>query len=89
MNYLLEKYNKTICVDSQKDLDRFKGVTTLTPNQPDTEKYLGYFIKTEDDLLKAGKEMLSKTKADNVLITRGEHGMAVFEKSVAFFNIKA
>lgn len=76
-----KKYKKTVCVDAQKDLDRFKGVTTLTPNQPDTEKFIGYFIKSEDDLMKAGKEMLSKTSADNVLITRGEHGMAVFEKS--------
>ena len=84
-----KKYNKKVCVDAQKDLDRFKGVTTLTPNQPDTEKYLGYFIKTEDDLLKAGREMLSKTDADNVLITRGEHGMAVFEKSGSYYFIPA
>ena len=76
-----KKHNKTICVDAQKDLDRFKGVTTLTPNQPDTEKFLGYFIKNEADLKKAGKEMLGKTKADNVLITRGSEGMAVFEKN--------
>ena len=84
-----KKYNKTICVDSQKDLDRFKGVTTLTPNQPDTEKYLGYFIKTEEDLIKAGNEMLSKTSADNILITRGEHGMAVFENSGKHYFIPA
>ena len=84
-----KKYNKTVCVDAQKDLDRFNGVTTLTPNQPDTEKFLGYFIKTEDDLMKAGKEMLSKTNADNVLITRGEYGMAVFEKSGEYHIIPA
>lgn len=76
-----KKYNKTVCVDAQKDLQRFKGVTTLTPNQPDTEKFLGYFIKDENTLLKAGEEMLAKTNASNVLITRGEHGMAVFEKN--------
>ena len=83
------KYGKTICVDAQKDLDRFKGVTTLTPNQPDTEKYLGFYIKTNEDLMKAGKEMLQKTKADNVLITRGAYGMAVFEKSGAHYLIPA
>ena len=84
-----KKHNKTICVDAQKDLDRFKGVTTLTPNQPDTEKFLGYFIKNEDDLKKAGKEMLKKTKADNVLITRGSEGMAVFEKNGESYFIPA
>ena len=76
-----KKHNKTICVDAQKDLDRFKGVTTLTPNQPDTEKFLGYFIKNEANLKKAGKEMLKKTEADNVLITRGPEGMPVVEKN--------
>lgn len=84
-----KKYNKTICVDAQKDLDRFNGVTTLTPNQPDTEKYIGYYIKNEKDLLEAGKEMLKKTNADNVLITRGEHGMAVFEKNGNHYYIPA
>ncbi len=84
-----KKYGKTICVDAQKDLDRFKGVTTLTPNQPDTEKFLGFFIKNEKDLMKAGEEMLSKTGADNVLITRGEYGMAVFEKNGGHYIIPA
>ena len=30
---LAKKYNKIIVVDSQKDLDRFQGVTSMTPNQ--------------------------------------------------------
>ncbi len=78
---LCKKYNKIIVVDSQKDLNRFKGVTSMTPNQPDTEKYVGFFIKDEQTLKQAGKVMLEKTNADSVLITLGGDGMALFEKN--------
>ncbi len=78
---LCKKYNKIIVVDSQKDLNRFEGVTSMTPNQPDTEKFVGFFIKDKETLEKAGKEMLAKTNADSVLITLGGDGMALFEKN--------
>ncbi|MBQ3640742.1 bifunctional hydroxymethylpyrimidine kinase/phosphomethylpyrimidine kinase [bacterium] len=78
---LAKKYNKIIVVDSQKDLDRFEGVTSMTPNQPDSEKFVGFFIKDENTLKEAGKEMLRKTKADSVVITLGGDGMALFESN--------
>ena len=53
----------------------------MTPNQPDTEKYVGFFIKDEQTLKQAGKVMLEKTNADSVLITLGGDGMALFEKN--------
>lgn len=78
---LCKKYNKIIVVDSQKDLDRFQGVTSMTPNQPDSEKFVGFFIKDEATLKQAGKDMLSKTNAESALITLGGDGMALFEKN--------
>ncbi len=78
---LCKKYNKIIVVDSQKDLNRFNGVTSMTPNQPDTEKYVGFFIKDEQTLKQAGRVMLEKTNADSVLITLGGDGMALFENN--------
>ena len=82
-----KKYNKIIVVDSQKDLTRFQGVTSMTPNQPDTEKYVGFFIKDMETLEKAGKDMLAKTNADSVLITLGGDGMALFEKNGNFEKV--
>ena len=82
-----KKYNKIIVVDSQKDLTRFQGVTSMTPNQPDTEKYVGFFIKDRETLEKAGKDMLEKTNADSVLITLGGDGMALFEKNGNFEKV--
>lgn len=84
---IAKKNNKIIVVDSQKNLDRFQGVTSMTPNQPDSENFVGFFIKDKESLEKAGKEMLSKTNADSVLITLGGDGMALFEKNGNFAKI--
>lgn len=84
---LAKKYNKIIVVDAQKDLDRFQGVTSMTPNQPDSENFVGFFIKDKETLERAGKEMLAKTNADSALITLGGDGMALFEKDGRFEKI--
>jgi len=68
-----------LIVDAQGDFERFHGASLLTPNQPDTEGFLGYRIDAAN-VEKAGKEMLEKTGAEAVLITRGAEGMALFEK---------
>lgn len=78
---LAKKYNKIITVDAQKSLNKYQGVTAMTPNQPDTEKFVGYFIKDEESLVKAGKDVISDTNAEMVLITRGDKGMVLFEKN--------
>lgn len=72
--------NKIIVADIQKDMEKYKGVTSITPNQPDTEKFVGYFIKDEEALKKAGFELIEKLNLKYLLVTRGENGMAIFEK---------
>ena len=84
---LCKKYNKIIVVDAQKDLERFKGVTSMTPNQPDSEKAAGILIKDEESLKKAGNILLDKTNADSVLITLGGDGMALFEKDGSYNKV--
>ena len=84
---LCKKHKKYIIVDSQKDMERFQGVTSMTPNQPDSEKFVGFFIKDKLTLEKAGKEMLKRTNAESVLITLGGDGMALFENNGDFCKI--
>ena len=74
-----KKHNKVIVADIQKNMEKYKGVTSITPNQPDSEQQVGFFIKNEDDLLKAGKKLIEDTDSKYVLLTRGENGMALFE----------
>lgn len=83
-----KKHNKIIVADIQKDMEKYKGVDAITPNQPDSEKQVGYFIKNEQDLIKAGKQLLNDLNLKKALITRGENGMALFEKqgSEIIFN---
>ena len=69
-----------VLVDSRYALLRFKGMTTCTPNESEVEHLLG--IKIGDDLTvleKAGREVLRRTRAGAVLVTRGSRGMALFE----------
>ena len=75
-----KKHNKIIVADIQKDMQKYKGVSAITPNQPDSEKQVGFFIKNEQDLITAGEKLLSDLNLEQVLITRGENGMALFEK---------
>jgi len=58
----------------------YSGVTILTPNTK--EASIGAKIEIEDDesLFKAGTLLLKRLKCNAVLVTRGEHGMNLFER---------
>jgi rfaE bifunctional protein kinase chain/domain len=70
-----------LIVDAQERFERFKDVTLMTPNQPDTEKYVGYPLNNTDSLKKAGSDILMQTNASALLVTRGPHGMVLFQKN--------
>ncbi len=59
----------------------YNGVTILTPNTK--EASIGAKIEIEDEksLIEAGRLLLKRLRCDAVLITRGEHGMNLFERS--------
>lgn len=80
---------KIIAVDPQTDLHKFQKATVLTPNQPDAQKAVGYEITNADTLNKAGADLLAKTNAKMVLITRGGDGMMVFEQGKEGVKIPA
>ncbi len=87
-----KKHNKIIVADIQKNMEKYKGVTAITPNQPDSEQQVGFFIKDEKDLIKAGEKLIKDIDVQNVLLTRGENGMALFErenKKINFSKIPA
>lgn len=68
-------------VDTQKQLDRYKGATLFTPNLPEAEKAVGYSIRDGDSLNRAGQDLLQLTGAKYMLITRGDQGMTLFDRS--------
>lgn len=80
-------YKKVIVVDAQKDLEKYKDITSMTPNLPDTQKSVGFTIESEDDLKRAGDKLLYKTFAKAVLITCGADGMFVAEPDKKYTKI--
>lgn len=84
---LCKLHKKDWIVDSQGDLRRFKGASLLTPNKPEAEQNLGHLIQTHQELLEAGKELLSQTDSQAVLITRGDEGMSLFQRDIAPLHI--
>lgn len=66
-------------VDPKKgDFSQYRGVTSLTPNQKEAEQACARQISDSKDLSAVGQQLLARTGAATVLITRGEHGMALF-----------
>lgn len=82
-----KKYSKKVIVDAQKDLNRYKGVYSMTPNLPDTQKHVGYYLRNKEDFVKAGAKLIEDTGAENVLITCGSEGMVVVEKDGSYTHI--
>ncbi len=83
-----KKNNKIIVADIQKNMEKYKGVTAITPNQPDSEGQVGYFIKDDETLKKAGFELIQSLNTEYVLLTRGENGMALFERTKNDINFE-
>lgn len=70
-----------------KQPGRFVGTTLITPNHHEAEQMSGIPIIDEESLLRAGHELQTALQSEAVLITRGEAGMALFEKDKPVFTI--
>ncbi len=76
-----KRAKKPVALDSRFRLLHFKGVTILKPNEPEVEHALQ--VELDDDqaiINKTGREILDKTEAEAVVITRGGKGMVLFER---------
>jgi len=73
-----------ILCDSRYRLQDFVGMDGATPNEEEAEALLGHTI--EDDLERLeddGKRLLAALDARFLLITRGSHGMVLFDREGA------
>jgi D-glycero-beta-D-manno-heptose-7-phosphate kinase len=69
-----------VTVDTRYGLLGFRGMTAVTPNEPEVEAALGVTIGHDRGRLEsAGRLLLRKLGVKAVLITRGSDGMALFE----------
>ena len=77
-----KRYGKIISVDPKEEhFKYYKGISVITPNNHEASKAVGFQIKDNATLVRAGKELLKKLNCKIALITLGENGMAVFQKA--------
>jgi len=59
---------------------RYRGVALVTPNQAETEQATGLPLPDDHALVAGGRRILSQLGCRAALVTRGEHGMSLFER---------
>jgi len=63
--------------DSRARIAEFQGFDALTPNEEEVAEVVGHPVLTDGQVRKAGKRILEESGAGNVVITRGNKGMAL------------
>jgi D-beta-D-heptose 7-phosphate kinase/D-beta-D-heptose 1-phosphate adenosyltransferase len=68
---------------------RYRGVALVTPNQLETEQATGIRLADERSVARAGRAILRALRCRAALVTRGEHGMSLFERGRAPLHVEA
>ena len=76
-------------VDSRFELSRFHGFTSATPNEDEVEQLLSGDDRAVANLESAGERLREDLGYRALLITRGGHGMILFEAGVEPLQIAA
>ena len=85
---IARKNNKPVAVDPKvSHFDFYKNVSIITPNNDEASQASGIDIEDDASLLRAGEVLLNKLGSDAILITRGEHGMSLFENNGGITHI--
>ncbi len=71
--------NIPVILDSRFRLQHFQGFTSATPNEDEVEQLLGTQLNDETKLETAGAQLRERLNYESLLITRGSHGMMLFE----------
>lgn len=85
---LAKEYGKIVTVDPKfLNFLEYKNVTLFKPNRKETEDALGIRINSEEEIEKAGRNLLEKLNSEYVLLTLGEKGIALFQKDKKTFTL--
>ncbi|GJL78586.1 MAG: bifunctional protein HldE [Nitrospinaceae bacterium] len=70
---------KSVIVDPKSaDFSLYKGATVLTPNEKEVERSVPIKINSSEDLERAAEYLLTLTRAEALLVTRGKDGMTLY-----------
>ncbi len=71
---------KPVVVDSRFSLRDFAGLTVCKPNEPELTTLTGRTFKTEKELHEVAREAQRLLRCQVLLVTRGRHGISIFEQ---------
>lgn len=78
-----------VLIDPKKDnFFTYKYCTIFKPNKKEAEQALGFALQTDEDIHKAGKELLERLQAQYILLTLGEKGMMLFDANGAISSVE-
>ncbi len=73
---------KIVTVDPKfNNFFEYTGATVFKPNRKESEEALGRKMKSLAEIEDCGRELVNRLQAENVLLTLGEKGMLLIEKS--------
>jgi rfaE bifunctional protein kinase chain/domain len=79
---IASQHKKIVTVDPKfNNFFEYIGVTVFKPNRKETEEALGRKMKDLRGMEDAGRELLKRLQAENVLLTLGEKGMVLIEQN--------
>lgn len=80
--------DKLVCLDPKiRNFQHYRQVDVITPNQLEAERAAGIEIVDEASLRAAAQRICELLACKNVLITRGEHGLSLFDAQGALTHI--
>ena len=71
---------RIVVVDSRRRGAEFSGATALTPNEDEAAEAAGLPVGSRAEVEACGAELLRRSGAAHVLITRGNQGLALFTR---------
>jgi rfaE bifunctional protein kinase chain/domain len=85
-----EKYEKIVAADPKFDnFFDYRGVTVFKPNSRELESAMGLKLVDDAAVEAVGRALMERLEAKNILLTRGEKGMTLFEEGGGIMHVPA
>lgn len=73
----------------QPNFDAYRGASLVKPNEFEASAASGLEIEDAASLAEAGRRLLDRWQSDAVMISRGEHGLSLFQRGARARNFPA
>ncbi|MBI3017066.1 MAG: D-glycero-beta-D-manno-heptose-7-phosphate kinase [Deltaproteobacteria bacterium] len=85
---LHQKNPKLISIDpKERNMEFYQGFSLITPNKKEATVAAQKSIETLDDLKEAGRKIIHRLQCENLVVTLGAEGMALFKKEGEFLKV--